>query len=244
MGITSKFFSDFLEGTRVLFENLEKLPDFKTRILEFGYDDARLAEGRELRTKVEETFRLSLIAAEERNSQAKIVAQKLAVVMDEYMGYVTRLRAELAAEPELLALLGLYGRRDRAKSLVLEQVSRFFDVAANNADVFTKLQRFGVTVEKIQAANADIDAYKVELAEYERLKGVCQDLVEQRNAAFKPLRMWVTAFIASCKVAFADNKQALEQLGIFIRNRVRSASKPQEPEEEQQQQAEAPAEAT
>ncbi len=247
MGITSKFFSDYLEGTRVLFENLEKLPDFKTRILDVGYDDPRLVEGRDLRTKVEESFRLYLKAAEERNSQGKIVAQKLAEVMNEYMGYVNRLRWELVAEPEMLDLLGLLGRRDRAKSLVLEQVGRFYDVAENNAQVLPRIQRLGVTVEKIQAANAGIDGYKAELAEYERLKGVCQELVERRDAEFKPLRIWVTAFVASSRVAFAENKQALEQLGIFIRNRVKSPAKKQQPEEEQQQeqqQVETPAEGT
>jgi hypothetical protein len=55
-------------------------------------------------------------------------------------------------------------------------------------------------------------------------------MVVERDKAFKQLRAWMAAFIATCRVVFADNLQVLEEVGIFVRNRPKPKEKVDENE--------------
>ncbi len=207
-----------------MFTNLQNAPHVTGPLVEYGYDEARYEEGRNLRTAVETLFRKYLEKRQERIGKYAELMQAFRQVTAVYMGHVKRLRKELPGEPETYAELGLAGERDRTIAGIIEQAINFYNTALK-PETLTKIQRFGFTAVKLETDLSDINKYQSVRAAYEQLKGECQSLVEERDKAFKKLRAWVGAFIATCKVVFAGSLQTLEEVGIFIRNQPKPKPK-------------------
>jgi hypothetical protein len=225
---SSKTYSDYLERTRVLFANIEKHPEIKTKIAEAGYSDARLAEGSGLRKQFEDLYRLHLEKYQDRLAAYERVRDTRITARIAYGDLVNRLRVEFRTDPETRAELGLNGKRLQTKTGFIEQSTHFYNAASTHVDIQAKIQALGLTPESIQAAADTLTAYQTELEGYESLKGECQQLIVDRDQAFKTFRNWITAFTTTCRSLFRDNPQTLEKLNIFVRN-----SKPKKPAEEE-----------
>jgi hypothetical protein len=238
MGYSRKSFSDYLLKTRVVFDNLEKLPELKTVLLEFGYDDARIQVGAALRTTAETLFQEHLEKRQLWQSMTATLNEKLDEAYKVFTAYVQWLRKELTGDPQSIAVLGLKGPRERRGGRFVDQSTNFYSTAINDPVLLAKLQTFGLTLEKLQAGLDLVNAYSTVYSEYKEVKGDCQRLVVDRDNAFKVLRLWMAAFVAAGRVAFKDNPQTLERLGIFVRNQPKSRKTdeetPQEPQEPSQ----------
>jgi hypothetical protein len=224
MRSASKKYADYLSATRVLFANVEKYPEVKTRIAEFSYDDARLTEGKGLRTQFEDLYRLHLETYQARLAAYQRVREARTAARITYGDMVKRLRSHFRYDPEARADLGLNGDRLETRSGFLEQATHFYNAASTHADIQAKILPLGLTPEKIGEAAATLAAYQSEWEEHERLKGECQQIVVDRDLAFKVFRHWVTTFVTTCLSAFRDNPQTLEKLGVFVRNRFNNKS--------------------
>jgi len=217
----------------VTFDNLGNNPGFVAKITDFGYDDTRILQGADLRTNAGSTFVRLLDKRQERAAKIIEVDQKYREIHTVFSGHAKRLRKELVNAPQTLAAVGFDGRLARTTTEIAVQATNFYNRLINGVQLLNQLQPFGYTLEKIQSDLAEVEVYQTLRSEYEKLKGECQSLVVERDKAFKQLRAWMAAFVATCRVVFADNLQVLEEVGIFVRNRP----KPKENTDENQNQA-------
>ena len=225
MGYSNTYLSNYLEDTRVTFDNLPDLPEFRAVIAQHGYDDARIQQGAGFHSQSGSAHYLFLEKRQLAKAKGKEMVTLFRAMHSVYMKHVKRLKKEFAFDQDMLYQLGLVGPRDLKRAAAVVQVTNFYETAINDAGVFGKLQPLGYTAEGLDTDFKKVKEYQTARAEYEKLSGECQELVEKRDKAFKMLRAWMAAFIATCKFAFADNLQALEKAGIFILNRPRSRKK-------------------
>jgi hypothetical protein len=221
MIFSNKELEEYLLGTRVTFENVSTHTSFKAKILEFGYDENRIQEGIDKRTEAQRLFRLHIETRQKKLGLKKQLDAAFKAVYGEYSGHIYRLRKELILDQEATKLLVLDGERDRSRSGFIEMSTHFYTTALKDADVFNRIQGFGFTPEKLQSGLDGVEAFAVLNSQYERLKGECQRLLVERDEAFKDLKRWMAAFIATCRVAYKDNLQTLEEVGIFVLNQPR-----------------------
>ena len=225
MGYSNTYLSNYLEDTRVTFDNLPNLPEFRAVIAEHGYDDARIQQGADFHSQSGSAHYLFLEKRQLAKAKGKEMVTLFNGMFSVYMRHVNRLKKEFAFDQDMLYQLGLVGPRDRNRAAAVVQATNFYETAINDAGVFSKLQPLGYTAESLGSDFQGVKAYQSARAAYEKLNGECQELVEKRDKAFKLLKAWMNAFIATCKFAFADNLQALEKAGIFILNRPRPRKK-------------------
>jgi hypothetical protein len=230
MSYSNTYCTNYLEETRVTFDNLGKHPDFVAQITDFGYDGNRIQQGAVTRTDAESVFFKLLEKRQERAARFIEVDRKYREIYSVFSGHAKRLRKELVDDPQTLASLGMDDRLARTNAEIVVQATNFYNRVINDAGLLNNIQPFGYTLEKLQGDLAEIEAYQVLRSDYERLKGECQSLVVDRDEAFKKLRAWMAAFIATCKIVFADNLQVLEEVGIFVRNRPKPKEKVEETE--------------
>ncbi|NIM15191.1 MAG: hypothetical protein GTO45_24770 [Candidatus Aminicenantes bacterium] len=230
MAFSNQELEDYLLETRVTFENVSTHTSFKATILDFGYDENRILEGVNKRVEAQRLFRLYIEKRQQKLGLKKKLDALFKAVYGEYSGHIQRLRKELILDEEATEILVLNGPRDRTRSGFIEMSTNFYTTAIKDIDMFNKIQRFGFTVEKLQSGLDGVEAFAVMNSQYEKLKGECQRLVVERDEAFKDLRRWMAAFIATCRVAYKDNLQTLEEVGIFVLNRPRKKEKVDENE--------------
>jgi hypothetical protein len=225
MSFSSTYYTRYLHNTQVTFDNLQKSPAIKERIAEYGYDDNRITEGMDLYNDVLTLFRQHLEKRQERMAMGKQLRALFRQIFAEYMGHVKRLRIELKHQPEASAELALAGKRERRWAAFIEQALNFYRSAINDAGTAGIIQGLGFTAEKMQQGLDRIETYQNQRSDYEKLKGECQRLVAERDLLFLRLRQWMAAFTATCRLAFVDNLQTLEEIGIMVRNQPRSRTK-------------------
>ncbi|MCP5105770.1 MAG: hypothetical protein GY950_20445 [bacterium] len=229
MGFSNTYLSNYLEDTRVTFDNLPNLTQFRIEMGQHGYDDTRFQHGADLHKEFGTDHHLYLDTRQSAKAKGKEMTGLFEKIFSIYMAHVKRLKIEFAYDPDILSALGLKGSRDRTRAGVVVQITNFYNAAVTNTDVFNKLTVLGYTAENLDAESQDVRTYQTVRADHEKLYGDCQEFVQKRDAAFKKLRDWMNAFIATAKFAYRDNLQALEKAGIFIRNRPKRKPKEKKP---------------
>lgn len=184
----------------------------------FGYDEARIREGKALYQKAAE-LQIKQVkeygdqyAATDTLNLAKAQANK------EYMVHLKIARVALKGDRSAEESLQMYGRRKETLSGWLKQAKAFYENALNTPGVQTALARFGITAEKLQAAQAlvaDVETkYNAQLKE----TGEAQAATQKRDEAFDALQEWMGDFMSISRIALEMEPQYLEVLGIVERN--------------------------
>ncbi len=84
----------------------------------------------------------------------------------------------------------------------------------NSAEVLNGFAEYGITEDKLKAAQTEMLTVEAANAAQEQEKGEAQDATQQRNQAIDLLDDWLSDFIAIARIALEDRPQLLEVLGI------------------------------
>lgn len=183
-------------------------------ISSYGYTQDKLNEGLNLLNHTKDLIaRHASIFGEQKDlTKAVVKAQKEAIKA--YQKLVQVARAVL--NKERLAQLGVTGVMPKSIANFLAKAEIAFNNALTIDDIKNELSNYGFDDKKIQ------DEYK-KIKELERLnerqeaaKGELQQLTKDKEAAIKKLETWFSKFIKIARVAFSDNKQLLEKLGVRV----------------------------
>jgi hypothetical protein len=170
-------------------------------------------------------FRAYLEKRQEKLARYETLKESYRTSGKGYIANIKRLRKEFKNDPQATAELGLQGLRDRTRAGYTEQAVTFYNKAMNTPDILAKLQPLGYSTEKLVGELRNVESYQGSISQYKKAQGECQKYVEDRDKAFKRLHDWTSAFVASCRYAFEESPQALEELGIFMRNQPKPRKK-------------------
>lgn len=111
------------------------------------------------------------------------------------MRHVKIARVALKSDRGAFQKLALDGKRKVTLSGWLGQAKQFYLNALADADILAKLGQFGVTQEKLQAAQQLLQEVETANAAQEKEKGEAQQATLERDAAFEKLDDW---FVLLC----------------------------------------------
>ncbi len=210
--------SEFLNKTQFTLEQFGKRQDFQDRMLVHGYDENQILK---LTTALSASTTSSAAYIEKRQekmAKCKKLEIDFKAVKSRYSNLTARIRSLYGNDEEFLRELGLNKKREKTYAGFIPQGKLFYSVSVNKEAVRLKLEDIGIGVALLEAAKDEFEAFIVLWGECESLKGECQQFVEARDGNHKKLRQLTRAFIIACKHEFKDTPQALETLGIFVRN--------------------------
>jgi hypothetical protein len=205
-----------MNEARVIVTNVTTIESIKTQLLGYGYDETALGEGPLL-------YEDGKLTIKERDDlfgdQLKITAaldDKALEFHILYMEHYTLAKVALKNDLELQKKLGIHEPRERRFAESIKQARKFYDGAITDPEILALLAKLGLTAEKLQSGLTLLAEVEDLDAQQEDLKGKVKLATEKRDASLEKLFDWVTDLIRICRVAFRDEPQTLERLGIKV----------------------------
>lgn len=188
-------------------------PDLLAPLAEWSYNEDKLNAGQAIHDAA-----LALhIDADREHGEAVSATAALHAAREAankvYMKHVKVARVALD-DPGHLRDLGLKGRREDALLAWLDQARNFYRSALAKPEVLAELTVFGMDETKLQDGSDAIDAVYAARNVREDEAGEAQTATEHRDAALAVMDRWMGKFIRVARVAFEDDPQQLERLGI------------------------------
>ena len=220
---TTSLLSDFLTESRILVENARNLPDMSAVLKDFGYTAERLDQGLVLLAETEAVIQKQIREYGESYTATKALNDAWAAADAVYIKTLKVARIAFGDEPGAAAALKLSGLRKQTVTGWLEQASTFY--ASLTAGFADQLTRFGYTPAKLAAEAALVEGVRKALQSQAKESGEAQQATVVRDSKVADLDTWVSELRAIARVAFADEPQRLEMLGIRVLNAPRAKRK-------------------
>ena len=189
-------------------------PPLSESLAVYGYDEATIQEGEQLRATAQELQAKQVKEYGEQYQATDELASARTNANAHYMVHVKIGRVALAKDRGLWESLLLSGRRARSDSGWLKQAKTFYTNAIGSTAVQEKLGKYNITLEKLQEGQAAVKEVERTLAAQLKEKGEAQQATEDRDFAFDDLQDWLSDFIAIARIALEGKPQHLEMLGI------------------------------
>lgn len=191
------------------------LPELQPYLLPFAYGPDRIAEGEALRVAAEELHyeagqaRTDAQIATDAQNATRKAAHRV------YMRHVKLARIVLP-DPALGRELGLDARRERALLPWLDQAHAFYTRALAHPEAAARLAAAGADAEALQAGLDGIEAVRTARAERQTLAARSVSMTAARDEALGALGAWMADFFAIARLAFEDDPQRMESLGVVV----------------------------
>ncbi len=105
-------------------------------------------------------------------------------------------------------------RKAKAFNPWYDQARHFYTALLADAEAQTKLARYKITLEVLQAAQSQVEqAFALNSAQ-EQEKGEAQDTTQRRDVAVEALDEWLDEFKVIARIALEDSRQLLEALNL------------------------------
>ena len=205
-----------LHRAQVAIDNALIDAGIKAALAPFGYDEARLQEGKALYNNT-----LSLHQTQRREYGEQYDAtENLKDIWEQadsaYMDAVKVARIALRNMRGKWQALALDGSRKQSLSGWLEQAQQFYVNALSDSDIVAAMSRFGFDQTKLQAGQQLVQQVAEANALQEKEKGEAQDATEKRDAVLDELDQWISDFKVIATIALKDNAQWIEKLGLAV----------------------------
>jgi hypothetical protein len=209
---------NFFNRAQVAIDNALNLPTIQAYLKEYGYTPEKLNQGKslyqtalDLQQKQRQKYG-EQIAATENLNQLWDIAQA------SYMKYLKIARVAFKDNPGIATELDLNGTRKRNISGWLLQAQQFHKNALAKRQTMATLAEYGITIEKLQASLAEVEAVSQANLVQDKEKGEAQNATRVRDQAIDKLDKWLSDFVAIARIALESEPQLLESLGILERS--------------------------
>lgn len=206
-----------LEQYRVTFENAVSQPQIASTMAEYGYDSAKIAEGKALYTTTRLAFDSNKTETDQEAAAYAVFAAKEDQLAKIYSLHRRKARVVFRNDPVTADKLEISGGVPLAFIKWLENVRKFYHLSVSNPEIQSSLSRLKITPDGLYAAQALIPEVEAARAAYLKEKGESQDATDLKDSAFARLDDWMSEFYAVAKIAMEDNPQLLEALGKLVR---------------------------
>jgi hypothetical protein len=138
-----------------------------------------------------------------------------------YMVDLEFARIALARQPLLLDRVGASGRRQKAVAAYFLEAEWFYHALAEDESLLKKMAVYGYTKETILQRQKEIEKIYRLMEQKIRASGEAQHSTQIRNRKLRELDRWVSEYKKVARLAFRDDPQYLEKLGIVVKSGTR-----------------------
>ena len=209
--------SAYLTAVNTALSNLQADAALHTPLAAYGYDAAAIADLITLYETAAATHFAQI--SQYANTYGASAAYKTAYAAanTRYIRHLTLARILYEHEVGRRLQLGLSGRRPRSHDGWLLQAEQFYVPALNNPAIQAELATVGITLASLQEVREMVEGVAAAWYNQKTAAGIAQEATRTRNAALQILRHAYSNLIAVARIAFADDLQKLERMGIVVK---------------------------
>lgn len=207
-----------LHNYEVIFTNLITQPEIKIAMAEYGYDEAKVNEGKELYTAARTAYDNNRSEIAQSTAARAAFDAQADTLFNTYATHRRHTKVYYRRQPEIIKQLNINGQLPRAFAARLQEAQNFYNLLAGTPALLTPLATFKITADTVKEAQKQIDSTLALRAEYFREKGESQDATKVKDAAFRAIEMWLSDMFAVARIALEDTPQLLEALTKVIRS--------------------------
>ena len=207
-----------LQNYGVMFENLGKDLELKAELAEYGYDEAKIGEGKKLYDEARKTFDANTKETREETTASLNFQEKYQNFQKIYITHRKKAKIVFDDNAEAFLQLKLKNIPARVIAKFLEETRAFYQLLNTAETLMTPLKQLKVTEQDIEKQLQLLTDVEQAYADYQKEKGESQQATKDKNNAFDILDKWVVRFVKVAKIALEDKPQLLESLGKTIRS--------------------------
>ena len=209
--------NDRLETVRVATLNAAK-PAMQATLKPSGYGPAKITAGNGLYNTAAGAVGDSAVKLGEQKIATQSVEAAAKVVSHRYQGLATVARALYLDDEGTLTLLSLDNPMPSARVELKAAATKLFNTTAYTPAMRAAFAEHNWDSANLSEARGKISELNTALENQAEAKSGYQQAKEAEAAALKVMDQWMARFIKIAREAFAENKQALEQLKIVARS--------------------------
>ncbi len=203
----------FIRQSCLMLESAASLPELQSQLAQFTYGAARLKEGRLLYQKAIDTKRRQRETANQQLQATRILNEAREKAKGLYRKHIATARLAFGKDPDAIQKLGLEGERKRTHSEWILQATDFYHTVTSYAQVLSK---YNVPAKELAEARKLIaHITTLEVLQKEAISQA-QIATRHKNTAVDALEIWMRKFIKVARIAFQDDPQRLEAMGITV----------------------------
>lgn len=210
----SRSIANRLESARLALTNALAESDLLNALTEYGYDEARLQQGKGLYESAMSVWQSQQARQSRRRAATATYNRAEAAANRAYMRGVKLCRTLYRDDATTYHALGLAGTRDRTFARKVAQMRLFYTTALGSPAILATLAGYGVSESQLQADFALVTALEAARSQREVESGAVQDATQSRRQALTTLDRWMRDFVAIARLALEEHPQRLEMLGL------------------------------
>ena len=200
----------------MLLENALKNTAVKKALAQYGFNEARILEGKALLDAAEawQLDQKDSYTIKSQLTQQLLEDEKALRTL--YLDHLTIARFAFRDDLFWQRHLELDKKRWTDRAGMLSQIRTFYRRLTPPA--ITTLKKFGVLPEDLERGKAMIEALQDILINRQNKRAEAQQATKNRNDSLDAWKDWRQKFTRVAEVALADDPQLLEALGIVVRS--------------------------
>jgi hypothetical protein len=189
-------------------------PEILEKLSLHGYTRDKILLGKELVDRVNHWMTVQVNEYGKQYALTEDQEAYLSTTYAKYMVVVKVGRVAFKKQHNMLTRLDIVGARPRSLSGWLRSARILYTNLLETPEALIIINNFGIPTQQIEEGLQDIE--KIEELHVKQLggKSVAQQSTQERDKAFDELCDWYSDFRAIARIAFYDNPQLLEAMGI------------------------------
>lgn len=208
---------DLLYSSRLAIVGTSLSPLIQNRMKEYSYDSKKMKAWLDLCDNFEQLSQRSEESHYKALSATKTMRDTRKHIHGNYSRHITLSRVAFRDNPEVRTLLGLEGQRKHALTAWLKQAQNFYYYASDYAET---LEIFGIPRHELEENKIMLRQMMELLTLQKQAQSQEQVISQQKQEAYVVLKQWYAKFIKLARLAFEDEPQQLEALGIVVKSRI------------------------
>ena len=210
----SRSIANRLESARLALTNALAESDLLNDLTQYGYDEARLQQGKGLYESALSVWQSQQAKQSRRRAATAAYNRAEAAANRAYMRGVKLCRTLYRYDATTYRALGLAGNRDRTFAGKVAQMRLFYTTALGSPEILATLAEYGVSESQLQDDFALVTVLEAARSQREVESGAVQDATQSRRQALTSLDRWMRDFVAIARLALEEHPQRLEMLGL------------------------------
>ncbi len=207
----SKSDSSVLETALLAISGMEQ-ESIRLMMEAYGLTPERKQQGESLIDKAKSCQKDQVALYDAQWSLSQQLNAQMDAVQAQFKEHANVCRTALRREPTLLYSLKI-NRFAKEGWPCIRQAAYFY---AKVSEQELNLQPYGVSKKELEQASASVNSLLAMKGERTQKKGMAESCTQQKNAAFKALRQWISEFRTTAHMAYRDDPQMLEGFGIVV----------------------------
>jgi len=190
----------------------------KNTLAQYGISDQQLNEGWQTFTQAKDSWEKNVAENAEATNASAAYSAQYDKVNGTFKRHWKQSKLLFGAIPEALVTLGVQGQFPRSYEQLCAKAEIFYKSAKANNNIAAKMQVIGLDARTCDSALSEIATLQSMRSAREKESSDAQSATKTKNQALIELDDWMEHFDALARLAFFDNPQQLESLGIFVRS--------------------------